>query len=415
MSGTVAERNGTRAAATPTTHGMTPDQVELIKRTICKGATDDELALFITQCNRTGLDPFSLQIHAVKRWNSQTRREEMAIQTGIDGFRLIAERTDRYAPGREPTYQHDAEGRVVSATAYVKKLAGGTWHEVAATAYWAEYVQTNKEGNPTKFWTRMPHLMLAKCAEALALRKAFPMELSGLYTDDEMGQADRDGPPARVAVEARPVDPEPAAPPAISPAPAMVKRELAAGIVELANLKNVEPATVEGMLLGMVNRKHGKGRKLLTECDHDELVYAANSVQKSLVAARLDAQAEPAAPLPQPDPHPTLDREPGIDPEDDEDETADEDAPPPPAEPAKGKLPKPVIDRLESFVREAGLTWAQVVARSQRDNAVAGRSLAAGTTPSMLSLDDAGRLEKWLVDERKRRADEKRRAEEVPV
>lgn len=163
---------------------------ELLKKTICKGATDDEFELFIHACKRTGLDPFMKQIHAVKRFNSKTGREEMTIQTGIDGFRLIAERTGRYSPGKEAVYAYDGEGFVLSATASIKKQTpDGTWHEISATAFWEEYVQKSREGKPTQFWARMPHLMLAKCAESLALRKAFPAELSGIYTHEEMAQA----------------------------------------------------------------------------------------------------------------------------------------------------------------------------------------------------------------------------------
>lgn len=165
------------------------EQVELVKRTVAKGTTDDELKLFLYTCARTGLDPLAKQIHAIKRWNSREKREVMSIQTGIDGYRLIAERTGRYAPGQQPTYETEG-GRLISATAYVKKLVAGTWHEVAASAYWEEYVQTDREGMPTPTWKRMPRLMLAKCAEALALRRAFPAEMSGVYTFDEMAQAD---------------------------------------------------------------------------------------------------------------------------------------------------------------------------------------------------------------------------------
>jgi phage recombination protein Bet len=163
---------------------------ELLKRTICKGATDEEFELFYHACKRTGLDPFMKQIHAVKRWNSKSGREDMTIQTGIDGFRLIAERTGCYSPGKEPTYNYDKDGNIISSTSYIKKrTSDGIWHEVSATAFWQEYVSLTKDGKPTQFWNKMPHLMLAKCAEALALRKAFPAELSGIYTIDEMAQA----------------------------------------------------------------------------------------------------------------------------------------------------------------------------------------------------------------------------------
>ena len=176
---------------------FTPEQIELIKRTVCKGATDDEFALFLYTATRLGLNPLAHQIHAVKRYDSASGREVMAIQTGIDGYRLNADRTGKYAPGREPSFVYEGKN-VVSATAYVKKLVGGTWHEVAATAHMSEYAAKKKDGTLTNMWATKPHIMLAKCAEALALRRAFPAELSGLYTDDEMQQADsmRDVTPA---------------------------------------------------------------------------------------------------------------------------------------------------------------------------------------------------------------------------
>lgn len=163
--------------------GFTNEKIELLKRTVCKGASNDELELFMHICNRTGLDPFAKQIYAVKR------KETMTIQTGIDGYRLIAERTGRYAPGREPSFVYDKEGRLISATSFIKKQTkDGSWHEVAATAFYREYVQ-EFNGRPTKFWEKMGHTMTAKCAEALALRKAFPDVYSGIYTTEEMQQA----------------------------------------------------------------------------------------------------------------------------------------------------------------------------------------------------------------------------------
>ena len=185
--------------------------IDLIKDMYFKGSSNEEFMMFIHVCKKTGLDPAMRQIFPVKRWDNKLGKETMTIQTGIDGYRLIAERTGRYAPGREPAYQYD-NGKLVSATAYVKKqTADGTWHEIASTAFYDEYVQTftdKKTGQkkPTQFWQNMQHNQLAKCAEALALRKAFPGDLSGIYTQEEMQQADREEvachqQPAPVAIE----------------------------------------------------------------------------------------------------------------------------------------------------------------------------------------------------------------------
>ncbi|MDQ3259419.1 MAG: phage recombination protein Bet [Pseudomonadota bacterium] len=183
---------------------FSPDQMDLIKKQIAPKATSDELKLFLYQAARTGLDPLSRQIYAIHR--NDNGAAKMTIQTSIDGFRLIAERTERYAPGRETTFEYDEEKRVNKATAYVmKQTKDGKWHEVAASAYFLEYAQTTA-GGFTKMWKEKPHIMLAKCAEALALRKAFPAEMSGLYTQDEMGKADEPSytPPKAVATSETP-------------------------------------------------------------------------------------------------------------------------------------------------------------------------------------------------------------------
>ena len=155
------------------------DQIELIKRTICRDATNDELALFVATANRIGLDPFARQIFSVKRGGV------MSIQVSIDGFRLVADRTGNYAPGRPTEYEHDPQGKLMSATAYVKKLAAGVWHEVGETSHLSEYA-----GGSNPLWKSMPRVMLAKTAEARALRRAFPAELSGVYSVEELAQAE---------------------------------------------------------------------------------------------------------------------------------------------------------------------------------------------------------------------------------
>lgn len=176
-----------------TDNSLTDEQIKLIKSMYFKDSTNDEFNLFMHVCKKTGLDPALRQIHPVKRSTRQSDgsyKMTMTIQTGIDGYRLIAERSGRYAPGREATFVYDGHGKLISATAYVKKqTADGTWHEVSAMAFYDEYAQKDKSGSPTRFWKDMPHGQLAKCAEALALRKAFPGDLSGIYTKDEMQQA----------------------------------------------------------------------------------------------------------------------------------------------------------------------------------------------------------------------------------
>lgn len=174
------------------------EQLALMKRTICKGSTDDEFALFVAQCRRTRLDPFSRQICAVKRWDSREKREVMQVQTTVDGYRLIAERTGKYEGQLGPFWcGGDGEWKDVwladepPSAAKVGVWKTGCREPTWYVAHWAESAQWYKprdsgEQRLTPMWERMPALMLAKVAESQALRKAFPHDLSGLYTDAEI-------------------------------------------------------------------------------------------------------------------------------------------------------------------------------------------------------------------------------------
>ena len=178
----------------------TNERIELAKRTVAKNTSDLEFQMFLQICKRTKLDPFSRQIFCIKRkqWNSETRQNEeiASIQTSIDGFRLIAERTKEYEGQTAPVWcGPDGIWKDVwldeSAPSACKV---GVWRKnfrepVFAVALFKEYAAKKNDGGLMGLWAKMPTLMIQKCAEALALRKAFPQDLSGLYTADEMAQA----------------------------------------------------------------------------------------------------------------------------------------------------------------------------------------------------------------------------------
>lgn len=173
---------------------LSAQEIELVKRNIAKDASDNELKLFLQICNRTGLDPFARQIFFVKRGGvGQTT-------LSIDGFRLVAERTGRYEGQLGPFWcGSDGEWKDVwianepPVAAKVGVFRSNFREPLYAVANFSAY----NAGSP--IWRKMPALMLAKCAESLALRRAFPMELSGLYTTDEMEQAQADAPVERPA------------------------------------------------------------------------------------------------------------------------------------------------------------------------------------------------------------------------
>jgi phage recombination protein Bet len=188
---------------------------DLIRSTVAEGANDLELELFFHQAKRTGLDPLCRQIHCIVRGFGDKRKA--TIQVGIDGLRLIADRTNCYAGNDDPVFGEEVEStdawsvnykdggvkkysetfrHPLTATVTVYKVVAGAARPFTATARWSEYYPKGSGGG---MWRQRPFGQLGKCAEALALRKAFPADLSGLYTDDEMAQANVvDGPAAPV-------------------------------------------------------------------------------------------------------------------------------------------------------------------------------------------------------------------------
>lgn len=164
------------------------DELQIIKRTVANKTNDDQFKLFIQVCKYSGLNPFARQIYAVVRGN------EMSIQTGIDGYRLLAERSGAYLGQLGPQWC-GPDGAWVDiwlkdeppTACKVGILRRGFEQPVWGVArYKAFYVESNP------LWKKMPDHMLSIRAEALALRKAFPSEMSGIYTKEEMEQAEND-------------------------------------------------------------------------------------------------------------------------------------------------------------------------------------------------------------------------------
>lgn len=207
-----------------------PEQEAVLRQSgINDSVTAPELSGFLHLCQRTKLDPFSRQIYLIGRWNKKAGREVFTAQTAIDGYRVIAHRAATEAAcalGYEDTLWCDASGtwRDVwledkpPAASKVTVLRNG--QRFSAVARYSEYVQTYPSGDPSGLWAKMPAGQTAKCAEALALRKAFPHDLAGVYTAEEMAQADNAAAPHLRSVPACEQDPwaTPSAPAAEAPA-----------------------------------------------------------------------------------------------------------------------------------------------------------------------------------------------------
>jgi phage recombination protein Bet len=162
------------------------EQKRILKSTVAQDHTDDELALFLSFCKSKGLDPFAREVYSIKR------KGKVTFQIGIDGARAKAEETGEY-DGQE-TYWCNDEGRWSDvwlnaqppAAAKVIVYRRGCQKPFTGIAKWTEY----KPDGDDWMWRKMASNQLAKCAESLALRKAFPNKLGGLYTGEEMQQAD---------------------------------------------------------------------------------------------------------------------------------------------------------------------------------------------------------------------------------
>jgi phage recombination protein Bet len=237
----------------------TPDQVQLISSTIAPGCTNDELRLFAYACQRTGLDPFSKQIYAIKRGGKLT------IQAGIDGLRAIAERTgqldgsETYWCGEEGDWRDVWLSSKPPAAAKTIVHRKGSNHAFVGVARFADY--NAGQG----LWSKMPAAMIAKCSEALALRRAFPANLSGVYSTDEMDQSE----PVTVTTDSAPA----------LPARKDTSKFFTAGAAAIAKAKSLQD--LEDLQPRMAKRLEDGD---LTQEQHDKLLQQMLEKEADLVS-----------------------------------------------------------------------------------------------------------------------------------
>lgn len=172
---------------------LRPAEIDLLKKTVAKNCTDEEFSLFMLVCKKKKLDPFTKQVYCIK-WPRRNQPDEMVIIVGIGGYRSMAARSHRKDFGGTsaptwtfPTAQMKTPAqRLIPETCTVtaKRRSGA---EGSATVFWEEFAPPDLTDKRSDFWNRMPKHMLAKCAEALALRKVFP-DLSDIYSEEEMSQ-----------------------------------------------------------------------------------------------------------------------------------------------------------------------------------------------------------------------------------
>jgi phage recombination protein Bet len=190
----------------------TSRQLDTIKRTVAHDTNDDEFNLFVEYAKSKQLDPFSKQIIAVVYSKDDPKKRKMTIIVTQDGQRVLASRCRDYRPAEtEPEFTTSADLKCPTNPLGLEKVtvtlwkqdSGGVWHPVKGWAYWDEYApikeewaydQDTQKRKPTGKltldtsgnWAKMPRVMLAKCANMVALRAGWPETFSGLYVEEEM-------------------------------------------------------------------------------------------------------------------------------------------------------------------------------------------------------------------------------------
>lgn len=200
-----------------TLSGYTAAQIKTIKATVAADTNALEFDLFMEACRSYRLDPFRKQIHAVVYNKDKADKRKMAIIVSRDGLRVLAQRCQDYRPASEPAqiiYDKSLEGPtnpkgIASVTVRLwKQDSMGHWYPVIGEAHWDEFAPVSEEWawddasgkrKPTGRkaladgnWTKMPIVMITKCAESQALRAGWPDQFGSIHSEEEMDRLKTD-------------------------------------------------------------------------------------------------------------------------------------------------------------------------------------------------------------------------------
>jgi phage recombination protein Bet len=189
MSKSLVKRENGQLQAPPQPPALTPEQLKMLQQTACAGHTLEQAQCFVEYCRTKGMDPFAREIYSIIRSGKGGPRQ--TFQIGIDALRKRAEETGAYE-GQTPYLWCGPDGKWVDIwlapqPPFAAKV--GVWKHGFREPMWAIAKFSEYKPEDDWMWKKMPANQIAKCAEALALRRAFPSQLGGMYATEEMAQA----------------------------------------------------------------------------------------------------------------------------------------------------------------------------------------------------------------------------------
>lgn len=174
------------------------DLINVLRNSLYPGASDESIKIVVGYCRASGLDPMQKPVHIVPMWDSTAHSMRDVVMPGIGLYRTQAARSGQFAGVSEPEFGQDVDENIggvqITYPAWCRvtvrrQLPSGQIAEFVAVERWKENyaVKGGKDRSiaPNAMWSRRPYAQLAKCAEAQALRKAFP-EVGAAPTADEM-------------------------------------------------------------------------------------------------------------------------------------------------------------------------------------------------------------------------------------